>query len=51
MTKSKLIKRRAALNQELSNMSREGWKGAKQYDYLPLEKELREIENALAKKL
>ena len=51
MTKSKLIKRRAMLIQELSNMSHGSWKGAKQYDYLPLEKELREIESALAKKL
>jgi len=44
MTQKELLGRRAQIMSELSHMSKDGWKNAKPYDYLPLEKELRLIE-------
>ncbi len=40
----KLQQRRAVIIQELSHMSRNGWRDAKPCDYQPLEQELRDIE-------
>jgi hypothetical protein len=38
--------RRSAIIAELCRLSRNGWRDAKPVDYLPLEAELRAIENA-----
>ena len=48
MTK-KQAARAQAIIRELTRMSRDGWKGAKPYDYLPLERELRGL-NEIARK-
>jgi hypothetical protein len=47
MRKVKLINRKRELIRQLSDLSRNGWRLAKPYDYLPLEAELREINKRL----
>lgn len=42
----KARRRRLALIHILCDLSREGWKNARYDDYAPLEKELRELEDA-----
>ena len=49
MTK-KLRDRRHAIINQLSDLSKDGWRHAKPCDYQPLERELREIEAALARR-
>jgi hypothetical protein len=41
----KAEKRRREIIRTLCDLSREGWKNAKPYDYEPLERELRELTN------
>lgn len=47
MTKTQRQKRRSELIKQLSDLSRNGWANAMEYDYKPLEKELAEIDNAI----
>lgn len=44
MTKAQQ-KRRSELIRQLSELSRNGWASAQEYDYKPLEKELAELES------
>jgi len=44
MTMAQLRARRSVLVNELSRLSKNGWRDAKPCDYVPLEAELRQIE-------
>lgn len=43
----KLLKRRSEIIRTLSDLSRNEWQNARSYDYLPLERELDEINRQL----
>jgi hypothetical protein len=44
MTKTQKQKRRSEIIKQLSDLSRNGWAGALECDYKPLEKELAELD-------
>lgn len=44
---TKMQKRRSEIIKMLSELSRNGWEAAKEYDYKPLERELAAIEGKL----
>lgn len=46
MKKLAVAKRRSEIIRQLSELSRDGWVNAKPIDYLPLEAELRRLEDA-----
>jgi len=46
MTAAQRRRRISAILSDLSKLSRNGWRDARQVDYLPLERELRELKEA-----